>query len=417
MKICFVADNRNRANWGCRATSIALKELVQKENEIVSTIYGDITFYYNRVCYEGTHPQLSKYTRIIRKIPYLRRLRRKDEADFITGCTKDSLNKFLSIFYKYAPLRDIYSKIEKCDSVVLNGEGTFIFTTPHRYDTAFYLFVLTLAQYLKKKTFVVNAMFSPAPDGSINQEMLIETRDVFRHCDKIQARDPLSFDFCKKYLSANVNYVPDALFSWKYLQQYKPLCIDYPLSGIMFPETEEQWEEKSFKQYVCVSGGSLVAKNQVVALECYKRLVNQLKDAFGNVILVATCDGDHFLYDVSKQTQTPVIDVRTNILFGASVLANALVFISGRWHPSILASLGGTPCILTSSNSHKTLALQYMLEYEEPHEYSCSFLDSEISDIISEAKRYIEQGQEKRNIISEKASSLGNLVIDNFKLY
>jgi polysaccharide pyruvyl transferase WcaK-like protein len=54
---------------------------------------------------------------------------------------------------------------------------------------------------------------------------------------------------------------------------------------------------------------------------------------------------------------------------GLLLLAHAACFISGRYHPSIMASLGGTPCIWMTSNSHKTLSVQYVLGEEEPREY------------------------------------------------
>lgn len=43
MKIVYVGDNRNRGNYGCRATSTALSQIISKENEIVGRVYGDYT--------------------------------------------------------------------------------------------------------------------------------------------------------------------------------------------------------------------------------------------------------------------------------------------------------------------------------------------------------------------------------------
>lgn len=412
MNICFVADNRNRANWGCRATSIALKDLVGRYHEISSTIYGELTFCYNRYLYGDTPPSMPRLARVIEKIPYLREVYSRDAADFISCKTQTSLARFLEVYERFQPLKEIYEKVLKCDAVVLNGEGTFIFTTPHRYDSAFYLFIVSLGQYLGKKTYVYNAMFSPAPDGTINKEMLDEARSVLEKCNGIHARDPLSYEFYRTKISAshNIQYIPDALFSWRYHSAYQNLCKEYPLSGLIFPEFDDQWDGFDFKKsYVCVSGGSLIAKDQELALHAYCRLVQYLKKEFDNIILVSTCNGDIFLKNLAKQENVKFIDVKTNIVFGASVLANASLYISGRWHPSILASLGGTPCILTRSNSHKTLALQYMLDYPSPHEYSCKLEDDEIKQIIREGKNLIAKGPSLRKIIQEKAFSLGRI--------
>ena len=43
MKIVYVGDNRHRGNFGCRATSTALSQIISEENEIVGRIYGDYT--------------------------------------------------------------------------------------------------------------------------------------------------------------------------------------------------------------------------------------------------------------------------------------------------------------------------------------------------------------------------------------
>ena len=43
MKIVYVGDNRTRCNFGCRATSTALSQIISEEHEIVGTIYGTYT--------------------------------------------------------------------------------------------------------------------------------------------------------------------------------------------------------------------------------------------------------------------------------------------------------------------------------------------------------------------------------------
>ena len=43
MKIVYVGDNRNRGNFGCRATSTALSQLIEKNNVIVGTVSGRYT--------------------------------------------------------------------------------------------------------------------------------------------------------------------------------------------------------------------------------------------------------------------------------------------------------------------------------------------------------------------------------------
>ena len=88
--------------------------------------------------------------------------------------------------------------------------------------------------------------------------------------------------------------------------------------------------------------------------------------------------------EVARQTKTKIISNKTNILFGMSVLANAQCYVSGRWHPSILASLGGTPCVMLSSNSHKSAAIYRELKYNEAdsHVYPNPPSDEDIRLIV-----------------------------------
>jgi polysaccharide pyruvyl transferase WcaK-like protein len=112
----------------------------------------------------------------------------------------------------------------------------------------------------------------------------------------------------------------------------------------------------------------------------------RVKELQHQVYLQPTCVGDSFLDDVAKETDTPILPLNMAILTGAIVLANAELMISGRFHPSILASLGGTPCIFLGSNSHKTKSLQAMLDYEKPKEYSAIPNQHDIESILLDAK-------------------------------
>ena len=407
MRFCFVADNRDRENWGCRATSIALKNAVAEQHEIVSSIYGQMTFNYNRPLYEGQHPRLSFSEQIWRSIPYVRRFKRAENADFISDDVEKSLSSFLAVFKKYDPLNEIYEKISNCDGVVLNGEGSFIYTTPYRYDLAFYLFILALAQHLGKKTYLLNAMFSPAPDGGENSWMLSQSTKILSRCDVVAARDPLSFAFCRKNICSRVEYVPDALFLWRKFEKFFDVCQHYPLAGIPFPEFDEFWQSFDFhKEYICVSGGSLAARDPENAVQGYIHLVTVLKKIFPNIIIVSTCAGDFFLERVAKATGSAYIPVQTNILFGLSILGNAKILVSGRWHPSIMASLSGTPCVFMKGNSHKCLALQHMLKYTYPHEYSAVPSPSEVGDIAREVEQLLLKEPKERHRIRDVSIDL-----------
>ena len=83
-----------------------------------------------------------------------------------------------------------------------------------------------------------------------------------------------------------------------------------------------------------------------------------------------------------------------------AIVANARLFISGRYHASILASLGGTPCIFLGTHSHKNGSLSRLLEYDVHRQFSAFPDDAEIGEIVLMARDYMLQGQSLRSRIS-----------------
>ena len=383
MKVCYIGDNRNRANFGCRATSMALRDIIVQYHEVSSTSYGDITERYTPWLYKG-NSHVNKLT------SYFRRVRNifcpvKDDADFITDDVNRSWESFMRIYKKYVPSQELYDTISKVDAIILNGEGTFIFRQDARYDLNFYLFVLALSQSLGKKTYVLNAMFSDGSASQRNIHSISQTKLILQKCTAVVARDGLSYEYYKTFIGDNVEYIPDALFSWTKYTNYISLATMYPHAGIVFPDFANQWLEFDFSRpYVAVSAAS---REQYVSDDVYigqyVKLVNALKLKY-NVVIVQTCGGEDFLKEVARQTKTKIISNQTNILFGMSVLANAQCYVSGRWHPSILASLGGTPCVMLSSNSHKSAAIYRELKYNEAdsHVYPNPPSDEDIRLIV-----------------------------------
>lgn len=383
MKVCFVGDNRVRPNFGCRATSMAIKDIVAQYHEITSVIYGDMTEMYRPALYKGACHS-SRIADYLQRISHKFK-QTKDVTDFISDDVTLSIKSFLHIFRKYRPLLDLYEQIVLCDAVMLNGEGTFIFRKSPRYDLNFYLFILALAQSLGKKTYVLNAMFTDSPASERNCQSVLQAKQILQKCTVVTARDSLSYEYYKTFIGDNVTYIPDALFSWTKFSKNISLAVDYPNAGVVFPDTESQWIDFDFSHpYVAVSAASREQyTDDGVFIEQYVKLVNILKTKY-SVVLVQTCAGEAFLKEVALLTDTKITNNQTNILFGMSVLANALCYVSGRWHPSILASLGGTPCVMLGSNSHKSAAIYRELKYKETDSivYSNPPSDEDIQAIL-----------------------------------
>ena len=121
------------------------------------------------------------------------------------------------------------------------------------------------------------------------------------------------------------------------------------------------------------------------------------------VILTENDVPDSFLQRVGEMKCIGVVPVEAPILSCGAVLAHARLFISGRYHPSILASLGGTPCIFLGSHAHKMRSLSRVLEYDEQHEFNAFPDESEVEEIVAKARNYLNQGETLRARISQVA--------------
>ena len=101
------------------------------------------------------------------------------------------------------------------------------------------------------------------------------------------------------------------------------------------------------------------------------------------------------------------MSVALRLIVGGAVLAHARLFISGRYHPSILASLGGTPCIFLATHAHKMGSLSRLLKYD-PQRVKISA--HEVADALRRGTPSIEinpeTGQTRQNGLGTDANTI-----------
>lgn len=409
MKILYIADNRNRHNWGCRATSAALSQLISEKHRIVGRITGKLTLSRNFAYFPLFSGRINyliyKNIRIshvaesvIRRLPNFIR----NKLDFLS----DNFDKSIQLIKRYAKYNEAYREIDldfyDYDAIVINGEGTMIMTSPPRRDTLYYLLFAYWAKKREKKVYFVNAMFSDCSKTGRNKKTVALTKTILSECDAVIIRDPLSYRYAKEVIGLEeCKYIPDALFSWKKYYQNETLLNSTREILPFGYESDESLAETELiaHNYICVSGSSSAAWDQEGAREAYTELIHELKEKLGYPIyLVQTCDGDRFLEKVAEMTDTLFIPVQIPIIVGLNLLAHAGLYISGRYHPSIMASLGGTPCIFLGANSHKNMGLQEMLEYKVCKEYHSCPTHEDIKEICSKAAKLIGHQEIRKNI-------------------
>jgi polysaccharide pyruvyl transferase WcaK-like protein len=415
MKVLFVGDNRTNPSWG-RGASIALSKLLSGSFEISGRVTGDFfDLSTAEAGYIGTLMP-AKYYRLFRYI-LLRRGRRPfawyirlervfGARDWIAEDPAVSAKNLLTHKHRQPVLAQIYDQAANADLLVIDGDGDIIFSTPPRRQTLFLLAMIELGIQLKKPVFLVNSMISDCPLSGRNNTTLAMARRLFAQCAGMSLRDPESLEYVQQQMpETSACLIPDSLFSWFPL--YADGTSHLPSNGdflLPHPEKNEYWGKLDFSRpYICIGGGALAAGQPDRAAQCYGRLVNAISQLGYSVYLTENDLPDSFLQRVAREKNVGIVPVDAPILLCGAVLANARLFVSGRYHPSIFASLGGTPCIFLGSHAHKMGSLARVLKYDENRQFNAFPDDSDIAEIVSTAQKFLDQGETLRAKIRQAA--------------
>ena len=416
MKVLYIGDNRNRGNFGCRGTSTALSMLIRKNNEITGVISGrytdrrnDYLFYYSFLpawayTFLGKHNTIKLlFERIVNKIGI-------KKTDFVTLDLAQSIENLKKCIPSNLMLEELNLENYDFDAIVINGEGSFIFMTPTWREPLILSMLIYWAKSMGKKVFFMNAMFSDDSITPHNTDFVQIVDNLLSSCECVVVREKQSYDYAKKFLPhIKPVIIPDALFSWFPYINDNHLINNYRYYITHIAEEDKLYDmiDFSFPYILVAASSSGLVSNRSKAIPVYADLVRRVKDKLNlNVFLIQTCDGDAFLNEVSSLTNTPIISMETPLLAVAKILANAACFISGRYHPAVMASQGGTPCVFMTSNSHKTRSIQLLLDYDFVKEFSALPNSSEIDEMIVTANIYISKGKVLRDKIRCRAKEL-----------
>ena len=412
-KLLFVGDNRSSLNWG-RGASIALGELLSAYFEITGRVPCDLfDLFTAEAGYVGTcmPPRYYRFFRYLLprqwRLPiawYINLERLLGAKDFIAEDPAESVDNLLAHKHRHPALAEIYDQVTEVDLLVLDGDGDIIFSTPPRRSTLFLLAMIELGVRLKKPVFLVNSMISDCPLTGRNNATLAAAKRLLTQCRAVCLRDPESLEYVQKEMpETSSSLIPDSLFTW--ISRYSSGNSQPPVNGdfiLPYPEKDEYWGKLDFSEpYICIGGGALASNEPQRSVECYSRLVDAVRQLGYRVYLTENDSPDSFLQRVAKEKSVGIIPADAPILMCGSVLAHARLFISGRYHPSIFASLGGTPCIFLASHAHKMGSLSRVLEYDVHLQFNAFPDKSEIAGIVSTARDYLGQGETLREKIRQ----------------
>lgn len=397
MKVCLVNDTSDDPNWGARATSLALRELIHEAGGQVES-----TLYQYRIGMAQTEDIAS-----VR------------DAKALSGLVEDvapsSWQEFESSAHKVmdgAIFPEIYSALATNDVVLISGEGCIYDCT--RQSRMIYFIAYLAKRFFGKPTAIVNHSVV------MNDPVLREIADhVYPLLDDIVFREPDSVLACSSGLG---RVASDAAYL------YQPQGSEW-WSRLGSPQESPQGEHEGEvlrggafdpqAPYACIGGGSVYfrgLKPGFDAIPSFSKLCRALQASVGQVILTASSGKDlSIMAPVSERLDLPLAGVNLPIQSAVNLMGNAKVYIGARWHPSIFAHSGGTPVI--ALNRHTVKMDAFLKQADMPQRGFDPFaIEDQFDDLMAEVKAHLQAGEGLRSRLRSGAHRLAGMARENVRL-
>jgi polysaccharide pyruvyl transferase WcaK-like protein len=414
MKILLVGDNRCAGNFGSISTTDMLLRLLKSNSDYEIDMISYLSFVIETPVngfIEGDNQKSLKLKRVLMEA-IKRMLAATGLLSIIRSLYMSTLGSNHDNNKLYVPslLREYHSFFDEnvesgvsfsyekkmilnSDIVILNAEGAFVNGIDdegrYRRDGRYLLFVAYLAARYNKKVAIFNNVVDP--DSNDAKEMLSY---VYSIIDYAQVRDRMSLNVLQTYPGCcKANYYPDALFNLKvsdfdYLRLSDLIDIDIIESG-----------------YVCLGDSATLRLVSWDVEKFYVELIHKLKDRFSHVVFIEGFSETN--NDVMKAIQKTGIRYlslkNSDYLSVCKVIQSAKIFLSGRWHATIMSAVAGTPFILWGSDSHKTMSLYDLFEYPANF-FEVKTLSIHVDDIVEEAVKVNSERNEFVRLIDEHVS-------------
>lgn len=401
-RVLLVSENRDNANWGSRATTMALLELMAAAGLSPSDRVLDAEVRSRVALADGPvagrllrQPALARLAGagLARGGRTRLSLERLGVRDAVSDDPAETVRRWRRSGRE--PLAEWIARVERADAVVVNGEGSMIFTTPSRLEQRFHLAVMQLAHEADVPFAYVNALVADPANGPRNAATVAATRRLLPQARLVTTRDPWSQAFLREVAPEVASvYVPDSVFAWKGRVGRGRDLLARPEYLTPFHERPDRLGTWDFQRpYICVGGSSEAAKDPKRAAASYRRLLQALPELGYPLVVTVSSTGDAFLEELAHELGLPLVPADTNVMVATEILAHAELVVTGRYHPAILAGLGGVPGVLLGADSHKTASVQQMLGYPDIHVFAEQPTAADVSAILQRARSVLAERQ------------------------
>ncbi len=421
--LLFIGDLRTANNYGAIATTEALIKLIANEHYEVDVKYIDFRSLYNPTPVDGfsdisVKRKLSIKKEIASRLPHNVKKGIKGIFKYFS-CAKRPVEDFCP--YKYSQYEKYYEQmraglrlqfeknmLEWADIVYINGEGNIVNGTDkygkYRMGARYILFMAWVSKVkYKHPTLIVNHTVDP---NNYNAFDMIE--HIYPQLDKIYVRETLSLHLLHQHGIQNSMFVPDALWTYQPVTDWRP-------SNVLKEEIDFS------KPYLCIGDSSGISnaysKVKWDVCQVLGEIIDRLRGIVPQVIFVDGYYGGN--EDINKLVDRKHIG-RVNLANCSYhdlyyVLKGATLFISGRWHASILSTIANTPILLWGSDSHKTKSLYTLLDYNYRF-FEVSTLPANIDELIETAQKIMNDASMIKTTMANYSEKYARLAVENAKV-
>lgn len=424
MNVLLINDSTSNPNWGDRAASIALREMLLARGATLCCSISEAALshiqYFDSPSAPEPMPSRNGVAKAIHLLlpPLFMRIRNKISQ---LWNPKDDNLVIPTTWHRYGEAIERWMRkkdnwielrrgLEAADVVIVHGDGA----VATRSNIAFsMLFLSYLAKFaMGKPVGIVNHTVDPS-DGDLDEIV----RNLYPSLDVIAFRETKSVERCKDFCDGC--YVPDTGFWFAPAPKdaWVPLVRRITYMNIW----PYQFDFDPAVPYICVGGSSLfypVTDEQIGDLQQgYVALVEKIREFWeGQVVFVASDIRDEdILKPVASRYKAPFLPVVTPVQQAVDVLGHAAAYVGGRWHAGIFALRGGAPVVPLASKTFKISALCEMagLDDEPASAYD---LKKSSPSVASRLSDLVEQGDPLRARLRAWADKQAMAVTENVSL-
>lgn len=394
-RVLLVGDTSNRANWGCRATSLALKTMIAERATLVAAIDtqtwpavlgvrttdrgAETAGFGSRFAFETSSP-LDRDGLLAFKARFGNK----------GTCFLRNVEAHMEAYraHNYGGLNDA---MEAADVILLNGEGAVMDRrAPAR--RMFFLLHYNAARF-QRKIAIVNHTADLA-----DPELRAFAGSAYPKADAVRVREMASLAQVSALAGVRgASFAADAAFMLR--PAGPPRADGLVNAGLFAPD----------RPYVCV-GGTARWKKDAVSLNDeadFLAMVERIRRHIPVVLVAAGSPEDEVFARAAAAMALPLAPPEFPTQSAVNLLAGASAYVGGRWHTAISSLNAGTPVVLFESNSaHKSAGLAALFGGDVDPPLLAQGLAVLTKDVLAALDRILERGASLRASLSGRAEAL-----------